>query len=162
MKRIKDETQDTASNIVEYSYGNTPKKRWIADTRKICISLLERLGISGWEVSVLFCDDATMQSLNKRYRKKDRPTDVLAFRQADHDGFPHNASSPMVAGDIVISVDTMLRNARRDNVDKEKELRRLLIHAILHLNGLDHTDDDKKMIVFQEKLLDEIENEGKR
>tara|TARA_R110001592_G_scaffold194215_2_gene441687 strand:+ start:186 stop:647 length:462 start_codon:yes stop_codon:yes gene_type:complete len=87
----------------------------------------------GIEVSVLFCDDEKIRSLNKAYRNKDAATDVLSFEQGD---------SPIpgerLLGDIVISLETVAgrndgnRDAMRDDV------RLLFCHGMLHLLGYDH------------------------
>jgi probable rRNA maturation factor len=120
--------------------------------------LLDKLEIRGWEVSVLFCDDELMARLNKKYRGKNNPTDVLSFRQDDHDIFPAEPDAPHIAGDIVISIDTLKRNAKSENVKAKTELLRLLIHAFLHLKGMDHNDKDTRMIRLQEKILSELED----
>ncbi|MFO8063364.1 MAG: rRNA maturation RNase YbeY, partial [Spirochaetia bacterium] len=158
------------------------------------------LGIRGWEVSVLFCDDAFIRDLNSRYRGIDAPTDILSFSQiesaaeaatsqmssaaeaatepvssSDHESTPrfgeaedseahepHEEETPVAAGDLVISLDTMHRQAAEYNVRAEEELKRLLIHGILHLAGYDHgeTHDDGKMMDIQERLLRRLTEEG--
>jgi probable rRNA maturation factor len=143
-------------NAVEYSFNGVEKEKWITDTRPVCRELLGKLGIGGWEVAVLFCDDCLMTRLNAEYRQKKGPTDVLAFRQEDDDRFPENPDAPKTVGDIVISVDTLLRNSETHGIDPTVELVRLLIHAMLHLNGMDHDDNDKTMLDLQEKLLAEL------
>jgi probable rRNA maturation factor len=130
--------------------------RWITDTKSICSRLLGKLGIEGWEVSVLFCDDKLMTKLNGEYRHMDRTTDVLSFRQDDDRKFPRYEDFPHIAGDIVISIDTLKRNAASRGVDKKIELVRLLIHAVLHLHGMDHDTTNRTMIEKQEKLLVEL------
>ena len=64
------------------------------------------------------------------------------------------------AGDIVISIDTLLTNCTEFAVTLNEELKRLLVHGILHLNGMDHSDNspEQEMLIFQEKLLKEMEN----
>ena len=60
-----------------------------------------------------------------------------------------------VAGDIVISVDTLKKNANYFSVSENEELKRLIIHSILHLSGMDHSDNskDQPMLVLQEDIL---------
>ena len=87
------------------------------------------------EVSVLFCGDARMRALNRRYRRKDRPTDVLAF-PAGRNGF---------LGDVVISVPYASRQARRRGEPASREIDRLLVHGLLHLCGYDHEIDSGEM-----------------
>jgi probable rRNA maturation factor len=65
-----------------------------------------------------------------------------------------------IAGDIVISIDTVMRNADALGIDKRIELKRLLIHSFLHLYGMDHENNDDTMIDFQERLLQELAGES--
>ncbi len=96
------------------------------------------------EVSVLFCADARMRSLNRRYRGKDRSTDVLAFPSGSgRDGF---------LGDIVISVPYAAREARRRDDTRAREIDRLLLHGFLHLMGYDHETDAGEMDALELRL----------
>lgn len=88
-----------------------------------------------YEVSLRLVDDAQIHALNRGYRKKDRPTDVLAFAQREG---PAGALHPALLGDIVISVDTARRQARRGLY---RELMHLASHGLCHLLGYDHRDD---------------------
>ena len=88
-----------------------------------------------YEVSLRLVDDAQIHALNRGYRKKDRPTDVLAFAQREG---PAAALHPALLGDIVISVDTARRQARRGLY---RELIHLASHGLCHLLGYDHRDD---------------------
>lgn len=72
-----------------------------------------------------------MHHLNRQYREKDTPTDVLSFPLADE-------LCPALLGDIVISVETAARQARRRRHSLREEMQALLIHGILHLLGYDH------------------------
>ena len=74
-----------------------------------------------------------MRALNARYRRKPRPTDVLAFAAREA---PQPATR--LLGDVVISLDTAQRQARRARQSLDRELVTLLIHGILHLLGYDH------------------------
>jgi probable rRNA maturation factor len=91
-----------------------------------------------YEVSVRFVDDAAIQALNRAYRQKAKPTDVLAFAQREG---PGGSLHPSVLGDIVISVDTARRQARRGLY---RELLHLASHGLCHLLGYDHRDDDEE------------------
>ena len=79
------------------------------------------------ELSIVLTDDATIQTLNKQWRGKDKATDVLSFPQ--HAG---------VLGDVVISMDTAARQALALRHSLEAEVQRLLVHGVLHLLGHDH------------------------
>lgn len=95
------------------------------------------------EVSVLFCADTRMRTLNRRYRGRDKTTDVLAFPAASGGGF---------LGDIVISVPYAAREARRRREPREREIDRLLLHGFLHLLGYDHETDHGQMDALEGRL----------
>jgi len=113
-------------------------------------SVLHKLSLKNWELSVLFCGNKYIKSLNAQYRNKDEATDVLSFPLGET-----GPSGQYLAGDIVVSLDALEENSRYFNVSKDEELRRLLIHGILHLSGADHvTNKDKEpMLREQEALL---------
>ena len=96
--------------------------------------LLAGLELGGAELSVLLVSDAEMQRLNRDWRGKDRPTDVLAFAQGEGDG----GAPDGLLGDVVISVDTARRQARSGRRPLGREAERLLVHGLLHLLGYDH------------------------
>lgn len=86
------------------------------------------------ELSMVFCDDDFIQKLNKDYRGKNEPTDVLSFPM-DEESFE---SEVRMLGDIVISTETALRQADNLNHPPQLEIVFLLIHGLLHLHGYDH------------------------
>lgn len=86
------------------------------------------------ELSVLLVSDREMRRLNRTWRGKDRPTDVLAFSQLEGIGRPPAG----VLGDVVISVPTARRQAKERGDTLGRESERLLIHGVLHLLGYDH------------------------
>jgi rRNA maturation RNase YbeY len=75
--------------------------------------------------------DLEIHALNRQYRTKDKPTDVLSFPLAD-------ALQPSLLGDVVISIETAARQAQRRGHSLGEELQTLLIHGVLHLLGYDH------------------------
>src|SRR5688572_12775303 len=88
------------------------------------------------ELSVVFCDDAFIQALNREYRGYDRPTDVLSFPQE-----PTPAGTELL-GDVVISVETAQRQAREQGHALGHEVAWLLCHGVLHLLGYDDETDE--------------------
>jgi probable rRNA maturation factor len=94
----------------------------------------QRLPRSVYQVSLFLIGDRAMRRLNRLYRGKDRPTDVLSFSQIEGDLL----LAPEILGDIVISLDTAQRQARRYGVTLKRETLRLLVHGLLHLCGYDH------------------------
>ena len=123
--------------------------------KEFMLKVLDVLGKDKWEVSVLFTGDAFIQKLNRDYRGKDEPTDVLSFAQLDSkEAFPDKGGR-FYAGDIVISMETLAKNAEYFGISVNEELKRLLVHGLLHLSGMDHenNDADQPMLVKQEKIL---------
>ena len=153
-------------------------------SRRRCQNFLAKVlkirALDNWELSILFCDDRTIRELNRRYRHIDAVTDVLSFPQLDRAVGPE-ASEPatsqageeemgswlrrkavgerVTAGDIVVSLETMRRNAKEQSIAPEEELKRLLIHGILHLEGLDHHSQDCEMTAIQERILRKMSKE---
>jgi probable rRNA maturation factor len=89
-------------------------------------------------VSVLFCADPFIAKLNAQYRGAEGPTDVLSFATGE-DYTAETGERRYSAGDIVVSLDTLAQNAAYFHVALDEELKRLLVHGILHLAGYDHT-----------------------
>ena len=121
--------------------------------------VLDYLDLEDKEVSIVVTGDNNISNLNKIYRNKDGPTDILSFCQNDEVGeFPKAAQSNCL-GDIIISLDTLKRNTIYFKVTFEEELKRLLIHGILHLTGMDHVtnNSDERMLLLQEKILKELQ-----
>ncbi|NBK24255.1 MAG: rRNA maturation RNase YbeY [Spirochaetia bacterium] len=129
-------------------------------------SVLEALVVEPCELSVSFVGDDHMQELNMAYRGKDESTDILSFVQDDDVedfcwpelSFAGDSAPPValrLLGDMVISIDTLKRNAQSFSVEVDEELFRLLIHGLLHLLGYDHASNDatEPMLVLQEQLL---------
>jgi probable rRNA maturation factor len=114
--------------------------------------LLAALACQSCDLSVLIVDDARMQRLNARYRGIDRPTDVLAFAMREA---PFAHLHPQVLGDVVISAETALRQARARQHSLAEELTHLLIHGTLHLLGYDHevSPADARLMRAKEREL---------
>lgn len=134
---------------------------WAAALRRFCLRLLRAADIEGAEVSVLLTGDRRMRELNRRYRNLDRTTDVLSFPQTGGAGGASSGSPTGAMGDIVISLPAVERNAARFRVPVEQELKRLVVHGLLHLAGWDHsgTAERARMLARQEALVIEMEGE---
>lgn len=119
------------------------------------------------ELSISFVDDEEIRKINKEFRNLDKSTDVLSFPMnffetpATFDEyFEENASfnlesKELILGDIVISVDTLLKQAKEYGHSKERELAFLIVHSILHLLGYDHMNEEEEKVMFkkQEEIL---------
>lgn len=114
-----------------------------------------------YELSLRLTDDAEIQAFNAQYRHKNQPTDVLAFAALEVD-YPQpeevGESLPLYLGDIIISVETAQRQATQFKHSLQQELAWLAAHALLHLLGWDHPDEDSLacMLKQQESLLQTV------
>jgi probable rRNA maturation factor len=110
---------------------------------------LSALGREDAEVSLLVVDDAGIRRLNQKWRGKDEATDVLSF--------PQSGGAGPLLGDLVISLQTARRVARRDGRPVEAELDRYLAHGLLHLLGYDHARpaDARNMAAAENALVGE-------
>jgi probable rRNA maturation factor len=106
--------------------------------------MMAALGLESRELSIVLTGDERIQELNRAYRDKDKPTDVLAFSQLE--GELADGADPLL-GDVIVSIPTAERQARSRKTDLTSELTMLLAHGLLHLVGWDHDTPakDRKM-----------------
>jgi len=109
-----------------------------AEVRRWCERMLAALDLAFSELSVVLTDDGEIHALNRDFRGKDKPTDVLAFALREGEGAEHAGE---LLGDVVVSVETARRQAARRGRPLDAELRMLLAHGLLHLVGWDHRTD---------------------
>ncbi len=102
------------------------------------------------ELNVIFVNDVYIQALNKSYRDKDKPTDVLSFNYENE-----NEDPEALVGEIYISIDTAKKQAKEKGHSLQEELEILFVHGFLHIHGHDHEEDDeyKKMYDLECKVL---------
>lgn len=138
---------------------------WL-DKVEAFISLAAReLAYDQEEISVLFCNDQYIKELNSAYRNIDAPTDVLSFENDEE--YEDEEGKWKCVGDIAISLETLPVNAEYFNEDTNAELKRLLLHGLLHLNGMDHGEEhiekgvapECQMLVLQENILEKLKDE---
>lgn len=115
------------------------------------------------EMSVTFMDNAAIQVINREYRGKDMPTDVISFalEEDGEDEMPIIFDSedelfPRNLGDIMISIERAQEQAAEYGHSYERELGFLAVHGFLHINGYDHMtpEDEKEMFDLQDEILD--------
>lgn len=130
--------------------------------RRRAKAILHSLNLENVEVSVVLCDDPTIQELNREWRNIDKPTDVLSFPQEDFDApvvFDEEEELTQteheMLGDIVISIDTCIRQAEEWNHTPLDEATRLWVHGLLHLCGYDHEtpEEAQEMLAKEEEIL---------
>ena len=127
---------------------NKQRRRRIegARLRRVLRGAARALRVSG-EVALVFAGDRTLHRLNRTYRGRDKPTDVLSFP---------GPGGPEGLGDIVISVETAHRNSRAGGRPLPRELDVLALHGFLHVLGYDHETDDGTMDRLERRLRKEL------
>ncbi|MCC2928446.1 MULTISPECIES: rRNA maturation RNase YbeY [Bacillus] len=120
----------------------------------------EREGVQDQaEVSVTIVTNEDIQQINKEYRGKDTPTDVISFaleEEGEDEVEIVGAEMPPVLGDIIISADRTREQAEEYNHSFKRELGFLAVHGFLHLLGYDHMtkEEEEEMFTKQKDLLD--------
>ncbi len=154
------------SNRIFAAVGEgVPEPDWTDAAVKFMEKAAELLGYDGEEISLLLCNDDYIKELNKTYRNIDAPTDVLSFENDEE--YTDEEGSWKCVGDIVISLQTLPVNAEYFEEDQNSELKRLLVHGLLHLNGMDHGEEhiekgkapQGEMLVLQEQTLEKLKDE---
>ncbi|MDD5724299.1 MAG: rRNA maturation RNase YbeY [Syntrophales bacterium] len=107
----------------------------LLQTKRSLSNILEALEKEDREVSLVFVDDKGITEINRQYLGRNYPTNVIAFSMNEGE---FGNINPSILGDIVISTETALRDARAGDLSPEDEFDYLMIHAILHLLGYDH------------------------
>jgi probable rRNA maturation factor len=139
------------------------------DLAQFAESVLESLSLARAQVSVVFVSDRQMRRLNRDFRLIDKPTDVLSFSyrtgklygdgsESERAGLSisedldQTALDPDYLGDVVISTQTAAHYAERLGLTLDQELKRLILHGVLHLCGYDHETDNGEMNRLEQKL----------
>jgi probable rRNA maturation factor len=148
---------------VELSCDLKDVSRYTRILREEAAALIRLLGREDCELSILLTSDRRMKQLNRYYRYLDRATDVLSFAQIEDGQTDAFAAAPgeyrppdaKPLGDVVISLETALRQAREMRETVGRRLRTLLVHGVLHLLGYDHVRSKaaaRLMFDYQERL----------
>ena len=149
-------------NNVTVCAEGIPLPSWVDSISRYALKVLDEIKRGNWELSILLCDDKTITGLNRQYRNRDEATDILSFNLGET--LEEDGKTVYFPGDIVISLDTLHENSDFFKIPEDEELRRLIIHGILHLDGMDHTGTAEKqpvepMLALQEEILDRLKNE---
>lgn len=144
-------------NSVEINIKDVDTPDWLDKVESFCLKILDHFELANWELSILFCNDIFIADLNKQYRDKEGPTDILSFSQTEGEDFEFAVpeENAFFTGDLVISLETLAIQAKEFNISVNEELKRILIHGILHLQGYDHSDNspEQEMLKLQEVVL---------
>ena len=128
---------------VSIEAGDWPAEDALLDLseKAVAAALAElSLGAGGSELSLLFTDDARIRVLNRDWRGKDKPTNVLSFPASEV--APGDPLPPML-GDIVLARETVFAEAALEEKPFEHHLTHLVVHGFLHLLGYDHEDEEE-------------------
>lgn len=140
----------------------------LADIRRVCNHTLETEECDfNAQISLTLTDDAGIRAINQRERGIDRPTDVLSFPMIEFDAegngdgeYEYDPESGLfVLGDIVISMETAVRQAAEYGHSLRREVCFLTAHSMLHLLGYDHVNDpegERQMNQKQERILQDL------
>ncbi len=146
-----------SSHTIEVAVGAEAWLAAVTDPEQLCRRVIAAVlaGEAGEpvEVSVLLADDATVARLNRDYRGKDRPTNVLSFPA---DAPPcADMDQPRLLGDVVVAFETTMREAESAERPLADHLTHLLVHGTLHLCGFDHEaeDDAERMEAREVEVL---------
>ena len=132
--------------------------------RNILKDFLNRLFDSQRGISVLITNDEKIQKLNKQFRKKDYPTDILSWTYDVGEGEIagpelNESQKETIAGELAVSAERVSKQASENGWDFETELIRLLAHGCAHLSGCDHEESEKQereMLELEIRLLKEV------
>lgn len=127
----------------------------LEDLKKVIDKALEIEKVNNVEFNIIIVDNDRIHEINRQYRNKDMPTDVISFALEDDDVFPN--LEVRVLGDIYISLDKVYEQSKSYGHSFFRELSFLTVHGILHLLGYDHMNevDEKEMFSRQELILNE-------
>ena len=120
-------------------------KRW----REFTITALESVERETRDLSIVFVTDAAMRKLNRQFRDKDCVTDVLSFPSQTE---PFESGQDATLGEIVISVERAIAQAKENDLSFTNEIEQLILHGLLHLCGYDHETDKGEMNRLELKL----------
>lgn len=139
-----DKQAKTPAEAGEYILLNKQRKHSIdrREVRRFLSALVSELGVRDRGFAVVLITDGVMQRYNRQYRGFDKPTDVLSF-----------PGDQRYLGDILISLETAYNQARNSKtLTFETNVRRLILHGLLHLMGYDHETDDGQMRSIERRL----------
>ncbi len=107
------------------------------------------------EISIVLADDTAVQALNRHWRGKDAPTNVLSFAALDDEDAPLADGAPLLLGDVILAYETTAAEAMAQGKPLDDHFSHLVIHGILHLLGFDHEDEDEaiEMEALESTLL---------
>jgi probable rRNA maturation factor len=143
-------------HIINYKEGYQ-KHNFLENITEYVEEILREFHKSHFDLNIVLCGNSFIQSLNRKYRGKDYATDVLSFSQAQDgeeeffdllEDLERDEEDDQPLGDIIVSIDKVIEQAKEFQVTEEEELARLILHGVLHLLGFDHEkskEEEKQM-----------------
>ncbi len=136
------------------SYYTEDVKFTLKDKRKNTVwlkSLIQKEGALAGNISLIFCSDSYILDINRKFLQHNYYTDIITFDYCEDN---------IISGDLYISIDTVMANAKEYEQDFQTELDRVMAHGVLHLLGYDdHTDEDIAMMRLKENEYIALKNE---
>ena len=138
---------------IEYiTTDQTLTEKFTTQLTELLDSLLQNSDLGWGEVNVVVGDDEMLQNLNREYRSKDAPTDVLSFSYIEGEEDIDSDDPDFAVGDIFISLDKASLQAESAGHSTARELAFLAVHGMLHLLGYDHIEDDEAALMRKKEL----------
>lgn len=116
---------------------------WIEKATAASVEVADLEPIAGSEISFVFTDDVSIRKLNREWRDKDKPTNVLSFPGSD----PEKGVYGPLLGDVVFAFETVRREADEMGIEFHNHLTHLTIHGVLHLFDYDHQDEEEAEVM---------------
>src|SRR5215471_1258240 len=124
----------------------------VAELRRVVNAVLRAEEVaSEVEASIVLADSATVQDLNRLYRGKDEPTDVLSFAALEGDAFVESPEETPTLGEIVVCLPVAEAQAAAAGRGVAGEVSHLIVHGLLHLLGYDHEDSEEESQRMKER-----------
>lgn len=145
-----DFTNETGQNFPKTVFGKLVDRFYKVLKGHVDKKLLKRNG----NIELVLVDDKVIQELNREYREKNKPTDVISFAYLEVTDYKKEKGD-VIVGDIFISVDTAKRQAKKKGHGLKKEMEILFVHGMLHCFGFDHKNDkqEAEMELWAKKVL---------
>jgi probable rRNA maturation factor len=139
----------------DYIFNTTDNKIDFTDVNKLCMYACEKLDIKNPLFNIIIVDNDKIHEINKQYRNKDSVTDVISFAFEEADNIKYD--NMRFLGEIYISYEKCVEQAKEYGHSTERELGYLSIHGLLHLLGYDHMNEEDKKIMrtLEEEILNE-------
>ena len=145
-----DEEDSPADYIVDINCNVPAWQKWASPLEAWTLASMQALRMPPGEISLYLTDDADCAVYNERFRGRTGPTNVLSFPVPRPDG--DALHGPRLWGDILLSYETITREAAEQGKDFEAHLVHLLVHGLLHLQGFDHENDAEAAIMESHEI----------